>query len=218
MVTRRGKSMVTIDSQFGATAQLASKLDISPPPWLAAVRRQWVPMPIHHSYGGPLPSLTCTRLEENLAEKIARLNRTTTARDIYDLVWIWQVFRRQPAVTIDTALIRRLAVLKMWVDANGLSAEGTAWKPGHESFPFDPDRWLRSRPAREFDTEDIGQLAVPPPDLDDLGRDLTTSYSFLRDLDPDERNIADLHGSHRQRVLRMLAGLDGGRLGPGTCW
>ena len=27
-------------------------------------------------------------MEENLAEKISRLNRTTTARDMYDLAWI----------------------------------------------------------------------------------------------------------------------------------
>jgi predicted nucleotidyltransferase component of viral defense system len=175
-------------------------------------------MPVHDSYGGGLPALTCVQLEENLAEKIARLNRTTTARDIYDLVWIWQTFRRQSGVRIDANLIRRLAVLKIWVDANGLSADGTSWKPGHEAFPFDPERWLRERSARDFDTEDIGHLAVPPPDLDELGKDLRTCYSFLLDLDADERAVADLHGGHRQRVLRMLTDLDGRRLAAGTCW
>ena len=28
------------------------------------------------------------RLEENIAEKISRLGRTTTARDMYDLTWL----------------------------------------------------------------------------------------------------------------------------------
>jgi predicted nucleotidyltransferase component of viral defense system len=38
-------------------------------------------MPIHATYGVPsLPELQVVRLEENIAEKISRLNRTTTAR------------------------------------------------------------------------------------------------------------------------------------------
>src|SRR5574342_598952 len=40
-------------------------------------------MPVHTTYGNrPLPSLRVVRMEENLAEKISRLNRTTTARDL----------------------------------------------------------------------------------------------------------------------------------------
>ena len=40
-------------------------------------------MPVHATYGTrPLPALQVVRMEENLAEKISRLNRTTTARDM----------------------------------------------------------------------------------------------------------------------------------------
>jgi hypothetical protein len=41
----------------------------------------------------------------------------------------------------------------------------------------------------EFDAEDIGALAVPPPTLTDLATDITHGYAFLRDLD-DERAVA----------------------------
>jgi len=63
-------------------------------------------------------------MEENLAEKISRLNRTTTARDMYDLAW---VARNQGNLGgLDFNLIRRLAVLKIWVDARGLGGANVA--------------------------------------------------------------------------------------------
>jgi predicted nucleotidyltransferase component of viral defense system len=215
---RRGKRTLTIDTTLGPTGQLTSKLDVNPPPWLEPISRAWVPMPIHDAYGGPLPCLSSIRIEENIAEKVARLNRATTARDVYDLVWIWRNYRHQNGVNLDPALIRRLTVLKIWVDAFGLEASGTRWKPGHEAAPFDPTTWLRTRPAKEFDREDIGELSVPAPDLDDLGSDLVSGYSFLADLDPDETMVASLSGAHRPLVLSMLAALPGRRLLPGSCW
>ena len=42
-------------------------------------------VPIHSRYGGPLPQLPVVDLAENVAEKIARLNRRSPARDAYDL-------------------------------------------------------------------------------------------------------------------------------------
>lgn len=218
ILERRGKRILTMNSRLGSTGQLTSKLDVNPPPWLEPTSRPWVPMAVHTAYGGPLPQLPCVRLEENVAEKIARLNRTTTARDVYDLVWIWQSYRRMPGTHLDANLVRRLAVLKIWVDANGLAAENTAWNPGHEAFPFEPAHWLRERQMRDFDTEDIGQLAVPAPDLDELASELRRCYLFLADLEPDERAIADLHGGHRPKVLRMIADLPGSRLPVGSCW
>lgn len=41
------------------------------------------PMPIHVQYGFGLPEIPAVRLEENIAEKFARLNRTATARELY---------------------------------------------------------------------------------------------------------------------------------------
>lgn len=169
------------------------------------------------STGGPLPALTVVRLEENVAEKIARLNRTTTARDVYDLVWL----RRHARLVggLDTDLVRRLAVLKIWVDAHGLAGPGNlAWKPGHEAFAFDADRWLRPRAAREFDAQDIGQLSVPAPDLDELGSELVKGYRFLADLTAQERTAACLQGTDRALVLSMVGSLPGSRLAAGTVW
>ena len=49
---------------------------------MSPVRRGWVAMSVHATYGDPpLPELQAIRMEDNLAEKISRLNRTTTARD-----------------------------------------------------------------------------------------------------------------------------------------
>lgn len=166
---RRGKTHLTIVTDLTQTGSLSSKLDVNPPPWLEPIRRGWIPMDIHAQYGGPLPQLAVVRLEENIAEKTARLNRTTTARDVYDLVWLWRNYRDGGG--LDTDLVRRLAVLKIWVDAYGLSGPGElAWKPGHEAHPFDPSAWLRVRPAWEFDSQDIGQLSVPAPDVDSWPR------------------------------------------------
>lgn len=167
-------------------------------------------MRIHEAYGGPLPKITTVRLEENVAEKIARLNRTTTARDVYDLVWLWRHYRDDGG--LDTDLVRRLAVLKIWVDKHGVTTDGAHWKPGHDSNGFDPETWLRLRPAEEFDQEDIGQLSVPAPDLDELAADLVAGYEFLRGLDPDEQAVASISAADRGLVLRMLADLPGGRL------
>jgi len=218
IVVRRGKPTLTIDTDLGATGQLSSKLDVNPPPWLEPVRRPWVPMPVHATYGGPLPELTSIRIEENVAEKVARLNRTTTARDVYDLVWIWRHYRDPAGAGMDSALVRRLSVLKVWVDAHGLNAPGTFWKPGHEAVALDVDRWLRPRTAAEFDREDIGQLSVPAPDLDELAADLRAGFAFLREVDPDEARVAAAVASDRDLALRMLAELPGHRLAAGSCW
>lgn len=126
-------------------------------------------MPVHATYGTrPLPALQAVRLEENLAEKISRLNRTTTARDMYDLAWVAQHQRELGG--LDTNLIRRVAVLKIWVDANGLASASAVWKPGHEPRAFDPSAWLRTRSAREFDLEDIGRARRARPDRGRAGQ------------------------------------------------
>lgn len=159
---RRGKWSLTYHHDYGGTGTLLSKLGLNPPPWLPPVRRGWQPLPVHAQYGPPdLPELQIVRLEENLAEKIARLNRATPARDMYDLHWVMT----NTGITgpLDLALLRRLAVLKIWVDANGLHAGSTFWKPGHEGPAFEPNRWLRDRGTDESDEEDIGALASPPP-------------------------------------------------------
>lgn len=77
-------------------------------PWLEAVSRSWVPLPVHGQYGFELPEIKTVRLEENIAEEIAKLNRTTTARNIHDLVWIMRT--AAVASRPSMPLVRRLAV------------------------------------------------------------------------------------------------------------
>lgn len=209
---RRGKWWLTIRSKFAtADSALSSKLDVSPPPWLDPVRRGWVPMPVHATYGAPgLPELQVVQLEENIAEKISRLNRTTTARDLYDLAWL--ATHQREIGRLDTALIRRLAVLKVWADAHGIGAATVRWKPGHEPRALDPGHWLRTRVAAEVDLADIGALAVPTPSLADLNATIQAHYGFLRNLDPAERQLAAAREQDRHLALRFLTELPGARL------
>lgn len=202
----------TITSEFAGTGSaLSSKLDVSPPPWLDPVRRSWVRMPVHAAYGEPgLPEPQVIRLEENIAEKISRLNRTTTARDLYDLAWL--AVHQRDIGGLDTGLIRRLVVLKVWADAHGVAAASIRWKPSHEPHPFDPDRWLRTRVAAEVDLADIGALAVPVPSLAELNAAIQAHYGFLRGLDPAERQLAAIREQDRHLALRLLTELPGARL------
>ena len=207
---RRGKWMITYQHPFGGQATLSSKLDLSPPSWLPPIRRGWVPLDVHMQYGDPpLPELSIVQLEENVAEKIARLNRATIARDMYDLRWVMTT----PSVVaqLDKPLIRRLAVLKIWVDANGLHAGNTYWKPGHEGPAFDTATWLRDR-SRDIDIDDIGALSVPVPTAAELSDAVRTHYSFLADLEPDEDSVAGAREADRALVIRLLSDLPGSRL------
>lgn len=117
-------------------------------------------------------------MPENLAEKIARLNRVSAARDASDLVW---AATTPPFSGVDRDLLRRLAVLKMWVDAHGLDGHWlTVGTPGG----FDSSIWLRT--GREWDDESIGLLTHPPPPIEVLEASLDNLWSFLADLDVDE--------------------------------
>jgi predicted nucleotidyltransferase component of viral defense system len=208
---RRGKWTLILTHPYGGTSALHSKLDLNPPPWLEPVRRGWQPLPVHAQYGLPaLPLLQVIRIEENIAEKIARLNRATPARDMYDLRWV--MCNTAATGPLDPALIRRLAVLKIWVDANGVHAGDTWWKPGHEGPPFNPARWLRDRSTGEFDADDIGALTVPTPTAAELSEALRTHFEFLADLDEDEQTLARARPQDRPLALRALAALPGSRL------
>jgi len=209
---RRGKWSLTVTSPYSSDdPTLSSKLDVSPPVWIDPVERGWVPMPVHATYGPPaLPSLPVIRIEENIAEKISRLNRVTTARDMYDLAWLAN--HRREFGGLDTTLIRRLAVLKIWVDANGVTGANAHWKPGHEARDFTPETWLRPRGADEFDLEDIGALAVPTPSTSELSTTVSNHYSFLAELDADETRLSSALERDRQLALRLLTELPGRRL------
>jgi predicted nucleotidyltransferase component of viral defense system len=209
VVWRNDKPTIEYHSSFGRTGTtLASKLDVGPPPWLALTRRCWVTVPIHNRYGGALPQLPVMDLGENIAEKVARLNRVSPPRDAYDLWWV----STTPGLHLDQRLVRRLAVLKCWVDLNGLHHGAVSWPTLPSASGFDPTRWTTPRRARDFDDDSIGLLTAPPPNLDDLGRQLAERYRWLVDLDSDERRVAAGNAADRGLVLRMLALLPGCRL------
>jgi len=127
--------------------------------------------------------------------------------------WVDVPIHSTPGLDLDRSLVRRLAVLKAWVDLHGLHTDHTGWSaPLPNARPFDVDRWLTPRSASDFDDEAIGLLTVPTPDLGDLGRELSRLYVWLGDLDDDERAVTEGRPQDRNLVLRLLAQLPGGRL------
>jgi predicted nucleotidyltransferase component of viral defense system len=204
----RGRAQVRYETPFGGVGNLTTKLDIGPAPWLPPDERGWVQLPVHAAYGLPL-AIPVMSLAENMAEKVARLTRRTPARDVYDLAWISST---SPHSGFDRALVRRLAVLKNWVDQHGLSSPPAAWRPVTSAIPYDPGRWQMTRRAADFDEDSIGILAVPPPSLDALGDQLRTHFSFLADLDGTERRIVAGGAGSRNLVLEAINSLPGSRL------
>jgi predicted nucleotidyltransferase component of viral defense system len=199
----RGRWSIRVSSTFGDPV-IRMKLDVGPPLWLEPELRPFVTTPIHSRYGFDLPSLPVMRLEEILAEKVARLTRTATARDASDLVWARTT---NPYSRFSTELVRRLAVLKVWVDNHGLAG---CWHPALSPRPFDPDVWLQ--PRRQWDDEQIGMLAHPPPSLLELERDLAIHYSWLQALTTDEARWARATPGLRGEVISAIRELEGGML------
>jgi hypothetical protein len=75
-----------------------------------------------------------------------------------------------------------------------------------------PNALRLTRAAEEVDLADIGALAVPTPLLADLDVTIQTHYSFLRELDPEERKLAATREQERNLALRLLNELPGARL------
>lgn len=76
---------------------------------LPAVWLDFVPLPVHKSYGFELPVLPVVAEAEACAEKLARYRRISLGRDLYDL-------NHFAGRQIDEPLVRRLWVLKVWGD------------------------------------------------------------------------------------------------------
>jgi predicted nucleotidyltransferase component of viral defense system len=203
----RGRAQVRYETPFGGVGNLSTKLDIGPAPWLPPGERGWVRLAIHTAYDLPA-SIPVMALEENMAEKVARLTRRTPARDVYDLTWIAST---SPHSGFDRATVRRLAVLKNWVDQYGLSSPPAAWQPVTGAAPYSADRWRTARRAADFDEESIGLLAVPAPSLYDLGAQLHALFNFLADLDDVEQRIAAGGAGSRSLVLEAISNLPGSR-------
>lgn len=195
----RGRWHIGVSSAFGDPG-INIKLDVGPPCWLAPETRSFVEHPTHARYGFDLPPLACMRLEEVLAEKVARLCRIAAARDAWDLVW---AAGTSPHSRFSSGLVRRVSVLKVWVDNNGLRP---AWSRALAPRPFDPERWL-SR-DKEWDDEQIGLLTRPPPSLVELEADLVRLYGWLGALSEEDKRWARADPRDRGEVIRELQGLE----------
>lgn len=207
---RRNKWYIGLESQFNDGEIFRTKLDFASYPWLKPVKRPIVELPIHKQYGFSLPEIHTVRLEENMAEKIARLNRTSTARDMYDLNWIME--NTAVSSTIDKDLIRRLVVLKIWVDSYGMHYGNIYWHPAHDPSVFDPEKWLNGREPKDVNAEDIGTLAVPAPTVEEMIDRLKKNFVFLSKLDDIEQAIAKSNQKDRSLVIRTLSELPDNRL------
>lgn len=199
----RNRWSIQVRSQFGNPA-VTMKLDVGPPCWIAPEERPFVATPTQPRYGFAPPRIPVMRLEEIVAEKVARLTRSATARDASDLVWARST---SPHSRFSPELVRRLAVLKVWVDNNGLSS---TWRPALTPRSFDPETWLA--PRERWDDEQIGLLAQPPPALADLERDLVRYYGWLRDLTEEETRWASADPGSRGEVIAAIRELEGANL------
>jgi hypothetical protein len=54
---------------------------------------------------------------------------------------VWLVTRQRDIDDLDTDLIRRMVVLKIRVDPNGITAGRVRWRAGHQPRPFGSDHW-----------------------------------------------------------------------------
>ncbi len=207
---RRSKWYIGLSSPFNEGTVFKTKIDFASYPWLPLSQKKILKLPIHEQYGHPLPAINTVRLEENMAEKIARLNRTNTSRDLYDLNWIME--NPKVSASIDRSLLRRLSVLKIWVDSNGMHYGNVWWRQAHEASIFIPNKWLNERDPKTVDAEDIGTLAVPTPTPEEMLEKLRLNYAFLKNLDDIEKIIAKSNGKDRSLVIKALSELPGNRL------
>lgn len=182
---RRADLRVT--TPFG-TPNLPAKIDLSTRGvWLPPDVVEMVPLPIHKRYDIDLPAIPVMRIEEVMAEKLARYRRTSLARDLYDLQWCADQ-------SFDEALVRRLWVLKSFFDivddelANG---------------PIDPADVLSERDETVFTAEQIGYL-TRPVDIAGWEQRVRFRYGFLARLDQDEERWANVNPGDRRSALQAV--------------
>jgi hypothetical protein len=129
-------------------------------------------------------------VEEMIADKLARFRRDSLARDLHDLAW----FASRP---FDEPLVRKLLVLKVWVDVVDDSL-------GER--PFDAEDVLRERSPREFEREAIGYVTTPV-DIPGWIRRVRERFVFLCDLDEEEQLISRCSKGEEWLVRRQIEDL-----------
>ena len=181
---------VLITSPFGSP-EVPARLDLGRRPlWLAAQPAEPIALPIHQRYDFTMPPVPAARVEEVVAEKLARFRRASLARDLYDLAW----FAARP---FDEVLVRRLTVLKVWCDVvdDGLGSR-----------PFDPQDIVRLRRETEFQPEAIGYLTTPV-DIPAWVAVVRRRFKFLVDLDDFEQRVAQCNRADEWDVRQAIAAL-----------
>lgn len=193
---RRGD--LRIETPFGSP-RLGAKIELARHPLsLAPEVLKPVHLPIHDRYDFTVPATPVSRVEEAVAEKLARYRRVSLARDLYDLQWY------ATSGAMDQPLVRRLWVLKVYRD---IVVDGRGTKP------IDPDEVLADRTSGDFHPEDIGYLTKPVR-IDEWIAIVRTRYAFLADLDFDERRWAHCNERDHYEVDTALSQIEQGRQRP----
>ncbi|WP_372734322.1 nucleotidyl transferase AbiEii/AbiGii toxin family protein [Nocardioides sp.] len=187
---RRGD--LRVETPFGSP-DMGAKIELSRheltlPPEV----RGPVAMKVHDRYGFAPPPLPVVRIEEAIAEKLARYRRVLLARDLYDLAWFAE------AGAFDEALVRQLWVLKVYRD---VVIDGRGIKP------LAPEEVLAPRMPSDFDREDIGYL-TRPVDMPKWINQVQIRYTFLRDLSVDEQRWCACNARDRYEVEQRLGTTD----------
>ena len=147
-------------------------------------------MPIHDRYNFVMPPTPLVRVEEAIAEKLARYRRVSLARDLYDLSWF------ASSGALNESLVRRLWVLKTYRD---VIVDGLGNKP------IDPQDVLRSRTVADFASEDIGYLTQPVR-IAEWIEVVRNRYAFLADVDIEESQLLACNARDLYAVEAALAG------------
>jgi len=158
--------------------------------WLAPEMLPALPSPIHARYDFQLPAIPTARVEEVIAEKLARYRRGSLARDLYDLAWL-------ASRPFDEALVRRVTALKIWSDVVDDGLGDRLW---------DPDEILRPRAEAEFIPEVIG-YPTTPVDIAGWIRVVRQRFGFLRELDDVETRLLRCSLADQWDVRQMIEAL-----------
>lgn len=178
---------LVIESPFG-TPTLGAKVELARHALsLAPQMLEPLSLPIHSRYGFKMPALPVVRVEEAIAEKLARYRRVALARDLYDLYWYGDG-------ALDEPLVRRLWVLKVYRDINS-DGRGTA--------PIRPEDVLAAWSVADFAPEDIGYLTKPVKLGEWISR-VKSRYGFLDALTSDEVKWCGVNARHAYEVEQAL--------------
>lgn len=211
----RGRLVIKYETDFIDTFSLSTKIDIAPTVWIKPQLMNWVSIPIHQNYGFELPKIQVINLWENMAEKIARLNRRLLARDIYDLVWI---AKTSPHSAFSRDIVRNISVFKIWTDQFGLSSNLQSWGKAFHAGDYNTNRWSNVLNPKEIADEQIGLLTTPPPQIAQLAQDLHQYYGFLANLTPEENSIVSNKSSAKKTVIDEILALQNTNLAQINIW